>query len=105
MLKHVVMLAFRERAEGRGKFENASVIRDRFLTLKNETNGFLKMEVNIGDQITKDNYDLIIVTSHRDRSALTQYLNNPKFVDIRNQYQPLIESSAVIDYQETTLGD
>ncbi len=105
MIVHTVMLKFRERAEGRGKYENTSRIRDRFFALKNETNGFLNMQVNMGDQSVPGQYDLIIVTTHRDAAALTQYRNDPRFVSIRTQYEPLIESKAVIDYEAGKQGD
>lgn len=105
MIIHTVMLAFQERAQGRGRFENTTMIRDGFLALKNETNGFLKMEVNMGDQVTPGNYDLIIVTSHNDRSGLTQYLNNPYVVELMRKFEPLISNKAVIDYEATKLGD
>lgn len=105
MLVHTIMLSFLDRAQGRGKFENASLIRDGFLTLKSQVEGVTFMEVNMGDQITPGNYDLIVMTTHQDRAKLTQYLNHPAFVKLNQQYRPLVASEAVIDYRTTRFGD
>lgn len=105
MLVHTLMLSFLDRAEGRGKFENASLVRDGFLTMMNESQGAMQMRVNMGDQVNPDNYDLIVVTSHADRARLTEYLNHPAYVELSRFYKPLVASEAVIDYQATAFGD
>jgi len=98
------MLTFQDRAEGRGKLENASIFRDELKSLKSQVPDLLGIEVYLDEQVSKGSADLIYSTRHLDRAHLTQFLNHPAFLKISQLSQQLVASSSVVDYNTGTFA-
>ncbi len=80
MIIQTIVAKVPEKADGRGKLENLTLLRDEFKKLSTTVPGVLGMDLYLDDQQTPGNYDVMIVSKHQDRSNLIQYQNNPNYL-------------------------
>lgn len=97
MLKHIVFWNLKDTAEGRGKQENALLIKQGLESLVGRIDGLLKAEVGIGQHA--EGYDLCLYSEFSSNEALDAYQVHPEHDKVRKFVQSVCTARAVCDYE------
>ena len=77
MLRHVVMWAFKDEAEGSEKLANMVRVRDSLLALRPIIPEILAMEIGLDIGVGRDTWDMVLVMTFQDARSLEIYQNHP----------------------------
>ena len=100
MIKHVVFFRLKENANGHTKLENAQIIKDGLLTLKDKIS-VLKSEtvgINIPNS-KKTNFDLCLICEFEKWEDVDIYQNHPEHLKVAEYIQSCREDRAAVDYE------
>ena len=100
MIKHVVFFRLKENANGHTKLENAQIIKDGLLALKDKIS-VLKSEtvgINIPNS-KKTNFDLCLICEFEKWEDVDIYQNHPEHLKVAEYCQSCREDRAAVDYE------
>jgi hypothetical protein len=99
MIRHIVLWRLKERADGRGKAENAALIKRALEGLRGKIPGLLKIEVGFDFSETADSSDIALYCELESREALDAYQSHP----LHEAVKPLVLSARderrMVDYE------
>jgi hypothetical protein len=78
---------------------NRSLVRDMLLNLPEVVEDLESLE--IGDNFNESDaaYDLVLITTHRDRARLEKYRKHPEHVAVANRIKELTSERVVVDFE------
>ena len=99
MLRHIVMWKLKEHAEGADRAANREKARALLLACARLDPGMLDFEVGAPSEGLECTYDLVLMSSFRDRAALQAYQNHPQHVALKPFMKAVVESRQCMDYE------
>lgn len=100
MVKHVVFFRLLDEAEGRSKMENAKIIRDGLLSLKDKINVLRSEEVGINiPNATKTDYDICLECTFDCWEDVDTYQNHPEHLKVASYIGKCKSARAAVDYE------
>jgi hypothetical protein len=98
MIRHVMMWKLKEVADGRGRMENAALIKSRLETLPALIPEILRLEVGV--DVLKDgaSWDLCLIVDFQDIAALRRYHAHPEQISVAELVNRTRELRAVVDF-------
>lgn len=100
MVKHIVMFEFLLEAEGKSKRENAKIAKEKLEQLVGVVPSLLSAEVKLNAQVAdKSNYDLVLITEHKDMDGLKAYAVHPEHRKVAEFIGKVKKSRACVDYE------
>lgn len=99
MIKHIVAFKLKDFAEGKTKAENASIIREKLLALRNLPM-VKEIEVELNSPNADDgNYEVVLLSSFNSFEDLNAYQAHPEHKKAGEFIGKVRESRACIDYE------
>lgn len=98
MLRHVVMWKFKDEAEGHGKMENMSRVRESLLALRSIIPEILEMEIGLDTGVGRDTWDMAIVMTFADSTSLDRYQSHPEHKIISAYVAKVRSDRACVDF-------
>lgn len=99
MIKHVVFFRLADQAEGRTKLENAQIISNGLLALKQHVDVLLSAEVGINiPNAPKTDHDLCLICTFEKWEDLDTYQNHPEHVKVAEYIGKCKTNRAAVDY-------
>jgi len=98
MLKHIVMLKFKDFADAHTKEENIERVRQVFSTLPPIIPEIKKMEFGKNMSTIDKSYDAVLYTEFEDQEAFSRYLNNHDHVAASEFIAKLRKERIIVDY-------
>ncbi len=99
MIKHIVMLRFKDSAENNDKKTNLQIAKDELLSLKDKVPSLISIEVGVNINNSDAAYDLALYTEFKDLKGLDEYQNHPEHVKVAGFIRKVNESRVVADYE------
>ncbi len=97
MVRHIVLWKLEERAEGKGKWENAALIKEKLEGLVAVIPELLEAEVGINQN--GGNYDACLVSKFESMEALQAYDAHPEHQKACDFIAKVRVSRVAIDYE------
>jgi hypothetical protein len=94
MVKHVLCNKLKD--SSRAEKER---IRDLFLSMRGKVAEIVDMEVGIDYLESERSYDVVLITTHKDRQALEAYRKNPEHQKIAVQIQAARAAAVAVDFE------
>ena len=99
MIKHIVSWKLKETAEGKLKAENAILLKNLLLSLKEKLTMVRKLEVGLNSpKADSSNFDIILITEFDNMDDLQAYQVHPEHVKVAEFVGKVRESRACIDF-------
>jgi hypothetical protein len=99
MIHHIVLWRLKESAGGRGKAENAALIKRSLEDLNGKIPGMLRLEVGFDFSRTPDSSDIALYSEFETRVALDAYQSHP----LHEAVKPLViaarDERRLVDYE------
>jgi len=95
MLRHVVMIRFREESK---TVEVTDKLKKMLLGLCNSIESLLNIEVGINISTKTSAYDLVLTADFSDENGLDDYRVHPEHVKVLDYLRIVMEKAAVVDY-------
>lgn len=95
MVRHIVFWNLKEEADGRGKWANAKLMKEKLESLVGQVEGLRRAEV--GFNFTEGGYDVSLVAEHDSREALAVYQKHPAHLAVKEFVHKVICARAVCD--------
>lgn len=99
MIKHVVMWKLKNEAEGNDKLKNAALVKETLTSLKPLISQINSLEVGENFNPTDAAYDLVLITSHQDKEALSAYINHPAHQEAAVFIGKVVTERKVVDFE------
>jgi len=99
MIKHVVMWKLRETAEGNDKERNKELIKEKLLELKQKIQQIDSMEVGFNFNPTEAAYDVLLISTHESKTALSEYAAHPEHQEVAGFIGKLVKDRKVVDFE------
>jgi hypothetical protein len=100
MVKHIACLKLKDFAEGKSKSENAAIVAEKLLALKNKINQIKKIEVGVNSPAaSKQNSDIALVTEFENFEQLEIYMNHPEHLMVGEFVSLVRDIRAVVDFE------
>jgi hypothetical protein len=100
MVKHVLCWKLKEHADGRSRSQNAKLMAEKLMSLKEKIKEVKKIEVGINDLRSKEeNFDLIMISEFDSFEDLRLYIEHPEHVKIAKFIKNIREIRAAVDYE------
>jgi hypothetical protein len=100
MVKHIVCWKLKDSAEGLSKMENAQIMKDMLLALKNKLNMTRTLEIGINAaNADRKNYDISMTVLFETFHDLETYQNHPEHIKVGEFVGKIRESRVCIDYE------
>ena len=99
MIKHIVLWRLKDRANGQGKAEIASQLKQRLEGLRGVVPGLLHLEVGIDCLQSESSSDLALYTEFATREALEAYQQHPAHKAFVEFSHDLRTERRVVDYE------
>lgn len=100
MIKHVVFFRLLEEAEGHSKIENANIIREGLLSLKEKISVLRSEEVGINiPNATKTDYDICLECTFERWEDVDTYQNHPEHLKVAAYIGKCKSARAAVDYE------
>ncbi len=100
MFTHIVMWKLQETAGGRGRAENARLIKERFEELANMLDGLRRLDVGINVIPGDDAADVVLYTEFESRTAFDAYIEHPAHKALAGFIKEARVDRRVIDYEK-----
>ena len=97
MIKHVVMWKLKNEAEGNSKTRNLELVKEKLLSLKPVISQISSLDV--GENFNASAFDLVLITAHHDKNALTGYINHPSHKEAAVFIGNVIAERKVVDFE------
>lgn len=95
MLRHVVMVRFRDREKVQA---HAIRFRQMLIELLDKIPELLEMEVGLNVSDKTSAFDLLLTSAFRDEEALDAYRVHPEHVRVLDFMKTVVAETAVVDY-------
>lgn len=99
MIKHVVMWKLKESAEGNDKGQNKVAIKEKLLALKQKIKQIDSMEVGFNLNQTDAAYDVLLISTHKNKDALAEYAAHPDHQEVAGFIGKIVEDRKVVDFE------
>ena len=99
MIKHVVMWKLKNEAEGNSKSRNLELVKDKLLSLKPVISQISSLEVGENFNASDAAFDLVLITAHHDKNALTGYINHPSHKEAAVFIGNVVAERTVVDFE------
>lgn len=98
MIRHIVLWKFKQEADGKTKRENLQLVKEIIEGLPSKIPEIRQLEV--GMNITADSaaYDLALISTFDDESALARYQAHPEHKKLVEALRKVRESRVVADF-------
>jgi len=99
MIKHVVMWRLKELAEGNNKTKNIELVKNKLLQLKPIIAEIESLEVGENYNFSDDAFELVLITTHHDKNALSRYINHPEHKEAAAFIANVVKERVVVDFE------
>ena len=100
MIKHIVFFRLQDEAEGHTKEENAFIIKEGLLSLREKIDVLVSEEVGINiPNAKKTDYDLCLICEFRTWEDLDTYQNHPEHLKVAGYITKVRAARAAVDYE------
>ncbi len=99
MIKHIVMWKLKDEAEGNSKFENKRKVKEKLHGLVDEISDIVTLETGDNFNSSEAAYDLVLITTHATREALTGYINHPAHKEAASFIGKVVADRRVVDFE------
>lgn len=99
MIRHIVFWKLKDNAEGSNKAENAVVLKERLLAMKEKIDIICDMEVGIDFLHSEQSWDVALVCEFATKSDLEIYQKHPEHIKIVDFVRKIRTDRAVVDYE------
>ncbi|MBN2104009.1 Dabb family protein [bacterium] len=99
MIKHIVMWTLKEKAEGKSKQENISLLRDRLEALPELIPEIQFYEVGLNISKSDSAYDMVLISHFADQQDLKAYQEHPDHVKVAEFVSRIRDQGAVVDFE------
>lgn len=100
MIHHVVFFRLLDEAEGHKKAENAQIIRDGLLSLRDKIDVLVSEEVGINiPNAKKTDYDICLQCTFRTWDDVDTYQNHPEHLKVAAYIGKCRSGRAAVDYE------
>ena len=99
MIKHVVMWRLKDVAEGNKKSVNQEHIIKSLIRLKSSIQEIDSLEVGENFNPSEAAFDLVLITSHKNKAALKAYVDHPVHKDAATFIEKVIKDRTVVDFE------
>ena len=101
MIKHVVFFRLHDEAEGHTKLENAQIIRDGLLALKDKIDVLVDETVGINiPNAQNTDHDICLTCTFASWDDLHTYANHPEHVKVAQYIGKCKSARSAVDYEE-----
>lgn len=94
MVVHIVMLKFKDE----NKKENLERIKQMLESLVEKIEPLLSMEVGIDFMQSERSFDLVLISTFKDKEGLSVYATHPEHINVINVIKQATVISKVVDY-------
>lgn len=100
MIKHIVFFRLKDEAEGHTKEENALIIKEGLLSLREKIDVLVSEEVGINiPNAKKTDYDVCLICEFRTWEDVDVYQNNPEHLKVAGYIAKVRAARAAVDYE------
>lgn len=99
MIKHIVVWRLKDSAYGNSKDENALLLREKLLAMKDKVSGLIHLEVGLDFSKEKESSDVVLYSEFESREALHRYQIHPDHEDIKKWLSEVRFERRVVDYE------
>ena len=100
MIKHIVFFRLQDKAEGHTKEENAFIIKEGLLSLREKIDVLVSEEVGINiPNAKKTDYDLCLICEFRTWEDVDTYQNHPEHLKVAGYITKVRAARAAVDYE------
>lgn len=99
MIKHIVILGFKEQYRTTDKETHLQFCKSRLESLNGTIDGLIKLEVGFDFSDTTASGDLAIYSEFVSRQALDRYYSNENHLAVKAPVDELMQNRIVIDYE------
>ena len=99
MVKHIVFWKLKDKALGKGKAENARLIKEKLEALNGRIPGLLSLEVGLDFSQTRDSADLALYSTFANREDFDKYMEHPEHTAVIPFIVKTTKEFRVADYQ------
>jgi hypothetical protein len=100
MVKHIICFKLKEFAEGNSKSENAKLMTQKLLSLKEKINEIKYIEVGINDsKASPGNFDIVLISEFENFTDLKVYQNHPEHVKAADFIMKIRDIKAAVDFE------
>ena len=101
MIKHVVFFRLHDEAEGKSKLENAQIIRDGLLALKDKIDVLVDETVGINIPNAKNtDHDICLTCTFNTWEDLDTYATHPEHVKVAQYIGKCKSARSAVDFEE-----
>ena len=104
MIRHIVLWRLKAQAEGRGRAENAALIKRALEDLQGKIPGLLKLEVGFDFSKTADSSDIALYSEFESREALEAYQSHPLHEAVKPMVLSARDERRMVDYESHRSG-
>ena len=99
MVKHIVMWRLKEEVAGNTKSENISLIIGMLNELASIVREIESLELGENFNASEAAFDLVLITTHKDRDSLKKYMAHPEHQKIASFIRGVVEERKVVDFE------
>ena len=99
MVKHIVMWRLKEEVAGNTKSENISLIKGMLNELASIVMEIESLELGENFNASEAAFDLVLITTHKDRDALKKYMEHPEHQKVASFIRSVVEERKVVDFE------
>ena len=99
MIKHVVMWKLKNEAVGNSKSRNLELVKEKLLSLKPVISQISSLDVGENFNASDAAFDLVLITAHHDKNALTGYINHPSHKEAAVFIGNVVAERTVVDFE------
>jgi len=93
------MWKLKDSAEGNSKIENQELIKEKLLGLKQKIRQIDSMEVGFNFNPTEVANDVVLITTHADKDALSEYAAHPDHKEVAAFIGKVVKDRSVVDFE------
>ena len=99
MVKHIVLWRLKDSAGGRGRAENAALVKQKLEALLGVVPGLTALEVGIDFGRGEQSFDVALYAEFESRAALAGYQEHPAHRAAVSFIREVREDRVVVDYE------
>jgi len=99
MIKHIVMWKLKDEAEGDTKSENKQKVIEKLHGLVDKISEINSLEAGDNFNPSDAAYDLVLITTHISREALTGYIEHPAHKEAASFIGKVVADRRVVDFE------
>ena len=100
MIKHIVFFRLQDEAEGHTKLENAQIIKEGLLSLREKIDVLVAEGGGINNQkAKKTDYDVCLICEFRTWEDVDTYQNHPEHLKVAGYIAKVRSARAAVDFE------